>query len=88
MVEMSDDVRRVLESVIARSDARQMRHPLPGDITVHAIERAEAVGPGRALAGCLIVETPDGAMRRMTGMELTAFAELNPGFVRTWAIEG
>ena len=57
--------------------------PLDDGLTVHLIEGSEAVGPGRELAGSLLVEKPDGTFRRMTGRELVDFVERNP-WVRDW----
>ena len=60
--------------------------PLGGGLTVHVVRRAEAIGPGRDLAGCLLVERPDGMMRHMTGAELVAFAERNP-WIKGWRLD-
>jgi hypothetical protein len=60
--------------------------PLGNGLTVHVIASAEAVGPGRSIAGNLVVEKPDGSMRRITGAELVAFVERNP-WVKRWRIE-
>ena len=54
---------------------------------MHLIDKATTVGPGRELAGCILVETADGAFHKMTGAELVAFATSNP-WVKRWRLDG
>ena len=63
------------------------RAPLDGGVTVHVIVQAEAIGPGRELAGAMRVEAPDGSFHRKNGREFVAFAERNP-WVKCWRLEG
>jgi len=79
---MDPKAEKVLDAIIARNE----RIGMGSGVTVHLIERAEAVGPGRGLEGCMIVEAADGSLHRMTGAELVAFAERNP-WVKRWRLE-
>ncbi len=63
-----------------------VRVPWGGGFTVHVVGHAEAIGPGKGLAGSLLVERPDGTMRRMNGAELVAFAERNP-WIKGWRLD-
>jgi hypothetical protein len=81
---MDPKAEALIEAIVARLNWVNVG---PG-LTVHLIDRAEAVGPARDLTGCAIVEAADGALRKMNGKELAAFAVLNPHWFKRWRLEG
>ena len=61
--------------------------PLPPGVTVHAIEQAVTIGEDRPILGHLIVEMPDGSMHRITGAEMTEWANRLSDFVQNWRLD-
>jgi hypothetical protein len=60
---------------------------LPPGVTLHAIESAVTMGVDRPIIGHLIVEMPDGSMHRITGAEMTEWADQLSDFVQNWRLD-
>ncbi len=81
----SDPAMRILSAINERRRKSESADRLPeGIVALHAVHSAKSFGQAREIEGNFLVEDASGVMRRISGVQLAALAELEPELVRSF----
>ena len=78
----------ILNEVAARQKKRLTIASTSDGRTFHTIERADSLGVGKSIEGCILVEVAYGSFHRITGKELSELNETSPDFLKHWKLHG